>query len=90
MYENDVGGGMAIGDCRIIQLLQSVVAVLVDETLILNIGAHDADHDGNTSSCMLKFTPMIQGEDDITCVFLQYLSESYLVNLVLPRGQWGK
>jgi hypothetical protein len=44
-----------------------VVAVSVDEMLILNIGAHV--HNGNIFSRLLKFAPMIKGaaEDEFTC-----------------------
>lgn len=69
MYDSDVSGGMAVGDGGIVQLLRRVVAVSVDETLMLNIGAHGANHHGNISSWVSKFTPMIKGEDEdeFTC-----------------------
>uniref|UniRef100_A0ACD5UAL3 Uncharacterized protein n=1 Tax=Avena sativa TaxID=4498 RepID=A0ACD5UAL3_AVESA len=64
LYDSDVSGGMDVGDGGVVQLLRRVVAVSIDEILILNVGANVADHDGNTSNCVLEFTPMIQGEDD--------------------------
>ncbi|CAM0904861.1 unnamed protein product [Alopecurus aequalis] len=88
MYDSDVGDGMAVGDGGIVQLQRRVVAVSVDETLILNIGAHSDDHNGNTSSCMLKFTPMIQGEDgdEITCGLYNMRVKVIWSTLFLPRG----
>jgi hypothetical protein len=88
LYDSDVGGGMAVGDGGIVQLLRRVVAVPVDEMLILNIVAHGADHDGNTSSCVSEFTPMIQGEDDdeITCGLYNMRVKVIWSTLFLPQG----
>lgn len=88
MYDSDVGGGMAVDDGGIIPLLRHVVAVSVDEMLILNICAHGADHSGNMSSCLRKFTPVIKGadEDEFTCGPYIMRMEVIWSTLFLPRG----
>jgi hypothetical protein len=88
MYDSDVGGGMAVDEDGIIPLLRHVVAVSVDEMLILNICAHGADHSGNMSSCLRKFTPVIKGadEDEFSCGPYIMRMEVIWSTLFLPRG----
>jgi hypothetical protein len=86
MYDSDVSGGMLVGDGGIVQLLRRVVAVSVDEMLILNIGAHG--HNGNIFSRLSKFAPMIKGavEDEFTCGLYSMRVEVIWSTLYLPRA----
>jgi hypothetical protein len=86
MYDSDVSGGMVVGDGGIVQLLRHVVAVSVDEMLILNIGAHV--HNGNIFSRLLKFAPMIKGaaEDEFTCGLYSMRVKVIWSTLYLPRS----
>jgi hypothetical protein len=86
MYNSDVGGVMAVGDGGIVQLLRRVVAVSVDDVLILNINAHG--HNGNIFSRLSNFTPTIKGAavDEFTCGLYSMRVEVIWSTLYLPRA----
>uniref|UniRef100_A0ACD5YAV4 Uncharacterized protein n=1 Tax=Avena sativa TaxID=4498 RepID=A0ACD5YAV4_AVESA len=75
LYDGGVGGDMASGDGGIVQLLRRVVAVSVDEMLMLNIYACGGDRNGNVSSTVTEFAPGLKGRDgnEIVCGLYEML-----------------
>uniref|UniRef100_A0A0E0EPK2 DUF6598 domain-containing protein n=1 Tax=Oryza meridionalis TaxID=40149 RepID=A0A0E0EPK2_9ORYZ len=69
LYDSDVDGATAVGDDRVMQLLRRVVEVSVNETLILNIDAHNIHPNDNVSTRTLRFPPFTRGLDEevISC-----------------------